>query len=170
MLSSDASACLQELREAVREGETATVRRLLDAGADPNTPDMRKVHHAGKCQSRPFGTVLHLAARGGHQITTAALLAGGADHTATQPHANAAHGEQTALEIAEESDDDPEPSSDEESDSEPDVVDHAATKTGKAEVAGILREWAAAHPDADYDKRVAAYDKHCKEQVRSPLG
>ena len=134
------------------------MRRQLDAGADPNTSGLRTVYHHGKYQHRPSGTLLHIAARGGHEGTVSVLLEGGAKVDSIDADGL------TALEIAEESD----PSSDEECDNKSD--DHAATKKGKAEVAVALREWATAHPDVDYDKRVATYDKNRELQVRSPFG
>ena len=65
------------------KGETETVRGLLDAGADPNTPGLRTVYHHGKYQHRPSGTLLHIAARGGHEGTATVLLEGGAEINST---------------------------------------------------------------------------------------
>ena len=60
----------QDLFEAAKKGDTATVRALLDAGADVNAND------GGE-------TVLMAAAVEGHIATVQALIAAGADVNAT---------------------------------------------------------------------------------------
>ena len=67
------------------------------------------------------------------------LLELGADHTAVGTGSYMYEGK-TALEVAE--------------------------AEGKGEAAAVLREWAASHPDEEYDARVAAYDVVEKEKQR----
>ncbi|MGL6095607.1 MAG: ankyrin repeat domain-containing protein, partial [Fimbriiglobus sp.] len=58
------------MRWAICRGDLATVRRLLAAGADPNSPDPAYEH-------RP--TPLHMAAEEGSAVVVKALLAAGGD-------------------------------------------------------------------------------------------
>ena len=189
-LSRDRERRDQALAWAAKAGKLSKVRLLLQAGADPNAEsgaalrnavaadDPRMVaalveagaelNDAANAISRhvPFRwpdnsrgwyspprvewkAALRCAAEQGcSAATTTQLLVLGADYTAV--YGNKKKG-MTALEIAEESDN--------ESDG------HTASKKGKG-VAGVLRDWAAAHPDAEYDERIAAYDKGRQDQVR----
>ena len=159
-LSRDRERRDEALAWAAKAGKLSKVRLLLQAGADPNAKRGAALRNAVAADDPQMvaalveaGAKLKAALRcaaeqGCSAATTTQLLVLGADYTAV--YGNKKKG-MTALEIAEESDN--------ESDG------HTASKKGKG-VAGVLRDWAAAHPDAEYDERIAAYDKGRQEQVR----
>eukprot|EP01045_Picozoa_sp_COSAG04_P012318 COSAG04_NODE_825_length_10050_cov_15.525676_2_plen_1515_part_00 len=150
----------EALRKAARGGRVAEVRMLLAAGTDPDAAD------------EDGQTALRLAAGRSHEEAVGALAEGGANldkegEDGLTPLMYAARfGQSDAvrrlLELG---------------------ADHAAVGTiqfaqskvalevadyyGKKEAAAVLREWAASHPDEEYDARIAANDE---EQVARAAG
>ena len=139
----------QALMKAATDGQTAEVRVLLAAGTDPDAVDKRGntalLYAANRGHEEAVGalaeggadldkanmyggTPLMVAASNGHSGVVRRLLELGADHTAVGT--GGPYEGKTALEAAEE--------------------------RGKEEAAAVLRAWAASHPHAEYDARVAA--------------
>ena len=170
-----------ELRNMAAAGNTAEVRRLLEAGADPNdTDDVNCETAVILAAQRAHGEVVAMLVAGGADLNAAdrngetllmraatgrggavrELLALGADHTVVA--AGGLHKGKTALEMAEEG-------LHEERKYKGSLKkaadDHLKDwKKLRLEVVTVLRDWAAAHPNADYDARVVARDRRRREE------